>query len=364
MRCCLTPGGVVAAVLAALLYPPTADAVERIVFRPHADSDATREVVGEALITAADGGMLLLADDGQLWTVQPERVISRETDDQPLVPIERGEAAERLLAKLPPGFKVHMTPHYAICHNTTDEYVSWVAGLFEQIHHGFYTYWKNKGRELPEAEQPLIAVVFADQESFAQYASPEVGELVDSIIGYYNLQTNRMTTFYVNNPERRVATLVHEAVHQLAYNSGLQRRMVDNPYWVSEGLALYFESPDLNSARGWRNIGAINTVNRDRFVAYLRQRPANSLETLIRDDERFRDPSQATAAYAEAWALNYFLLRARQKPYLEYLDALARGPLLADSDPQARVKVFEEAMGTDLQTLDRQFLLYIKRYVR
>ena len=55
-------------------------------------------------------------------------------------------------------------------------------------------------------------------------------------------------------------TIVHEAVHQLAYNSTLQRRMADNPYWVSEGLATYFESPDLNSLRGWRNIGAINTV--------------------------------------------------------------------------------------------------------
>lgn len=364
MRSCSRKLPFIAATLVGVLHLPPAKAVERITFRPHAESDAVREVVGEALVTAADGGILLMADDGQLWTVQPERVISRESDDEPLVPLDRRVAAERLLAKLPPGFDVHMTAHYAICHNTPDEYVSWVGGLFEQIHHGFYTYWKNKGRVLPEAEMPLVAVVFADQESFAEYARPEAGELVDSIIGYYNLQTNRMTTFYLKNDERRVATLVHEAVHQLAYNSGLQRRMADNPYWVSEGLALYFESPDLNSARGWRNIGAVNTVNRDRFIRYLRKRPADSLATLIRDDERFRDPSKATAAYAEAWALNYFLLRARQKPYLAYLDALAKGPLMADPDPAGRVKAFEEAMGTDLQTLDRQFLLYMRRYVR
>ena len=129
MYCCLPRWAVIAAVLAGAFRPPSAGAVERIVFRPRADSDAVREVVGESLVTAADGGMLLLADDGQLWTVQPERVISRESDDEPLVPIERDEAAERLLATLPPGFQVHMTPHYAICHNTTDDYVSWVAGL-------------------------------------------------------------------------------------------------------------------------------------------------------------------------------------------------------------------------------------------
>lgn len=348
----------------AIVGGQTAAAVERVVFRPYPDSEETLDVVGEALVQVPSGGMLLMADDGQMWTVQPERLVSRSTDNQSLVPIDGKEAAQRLLAELPAGFRVHHTANYIICHNTPDEYVSWVGGLFEQIHHGFYTYWKNKGRELPKAEFPLVAVVFADQKSFAQYARPEVGDLVDSVIGYYHLQTNRMTTYYLKDNERRVATLVHEAVHQLAYNSGLQRRMADNPYWVSEGLATYFESPDLNSVRGWRNIGAINTVNLARFKAYLRKRPSDSLTTLIRDDSRFRNPAEATAAYAEAWALNYFLLRTREESYLKYLDELAKGPLMPDPDPRARVQAFQDAMGTDLETLDRQFLLYMNRYGR
>ena len=46
-----------------------------------------------------------------------------------------------------------------------------------------------------------------------------------------------MTTFNVPDWERNVATIIHEATHQLAYNSGMQRRYADNPMWVSEGLA-------------------------------------------------------------------------------------------------------------------------------
>jgi hypothetical protein len=338
-------------------------AVERIVFRPSADSDEQISVTGKALVKAADGGMLLLADDGQLWTVQPERIISRETDDSPFVPISNDQAGKRLLAETPAGFQIYQTAHYVICHNATDAYARWVGGLFERAYSGFYAYWKNKGIDLPEPELPMVAIVTADQESFAQMARPEVGDLVDSVIGYYNQQTNRVMTFYLVNAERRVATLVHEAVHQLAYNSGLQQRMADNPYWVSEGMAIYFETTD-SSARGWRNIGGINQVNLARFRAYLQRRPADSLLTLIRDDTRFRNPAEAVDAYGEAWAFNFYLLRARDEQYIAYLKTLAESAVMGTPDPRARVQAFQDAMGDDLQTIDREFLLYMRRYLR
>jgi hypothetical protein len=138
--------------------------------------------------------------------------------------------------------------------------------------------------------------------------------------------------------------------------------MADNPYWVSEGLATYFETPD-GSPHGWRNIGGINRVNLGRFFRYLPQRPPNSLLTLIRDDARFKDPGQATAAYAEAWALNYFLLRTKREEYLAYLETLADGPLMREPDPRERVQAFQQAMGMDLGKLDRQFLKYVQRYM-
>lgn len=137
MRSAIPFGFTWIAVLCLLEFNSTGHAVEHVVFRPRPDSDRELSVKGEVLVTATDGGFLLRADDGQLWTVQPERLISRTSDDEPLVPISREEAGKRLLGQLPAGFQVHQTAHYVICHNTTDEYVEWVGSLFEQAYTGF-----------------------------------------------------------------------------------------------------------------------------------------------------------------------------------------------------------------------------------
>jgi hypothetical protein len=128
--------------------------------------------------------------------------------------------------------------------------------------------------------------------------------------------------------EAAVATIIHEATHQIAFNSGLLKRFADIPLWVSEGLAVYFETPDLQSAKGWRNIGAVNRPRLDRFREYLSSRKESSLPTLSMDDQRFRDARQALDAYAEAWALNYFLLRQKPREYVAYLKMLGEKPAM------------------------------------
>ena len=42
-----------------------------------------------------------------------------------------------------------------------------------------------------------------------------------------------------------VATIIHEATHQLAANTGLMPRKVRRPTWAAEGLATYFESAEI-----------------------------------------------------------------------------------------------------------------------
>ena len=55
---------------------------------------------------------------------------------------------------------------------------------------------------------------------------------------------------------RTVSTIVHEATHQIAFNCGLHTRLSDCPRWFSEGIAMYFETPDLRSAKGWNRASA------------------------------------------------------------------------------------------------------------
>ncbi len=230
--------------------------------------------------------------------------------------------------------------------------------------------------------------MFEDQRSYNDYARSELGDVTSSIIGYYNMETNRVNMYdltrvesysdsrrrsnsaalvnkVLSQPraERTVATIVHEATHQLAYNSGLQTRYADNPFWVSEGIAIYFETPDLRSSKGWRTVGGINPVNMNRFFKYLNYRPANSLQTLLQDDKRFRDSSLVGDAYGEAWALNYFLLRTRREQYVRYLKVVAAQPPLNKPDPERRLRQFRAFFG-DLEELDKEFLRYFIRMRR
>jgi len=160
--------------------------------------------------------------------------------------------------------------------------------------------------------------------------------------------------------ERMVATIIHEATHQIAFNCGLQTRFADIPLWVSEGVAMYFEAPDLSNAKGWKTIGEINRPRLKALRDYAGRRPANSIHSLIIDDQRLRDPRQAVDAYAEAWALNYFLIRQKPKQYVTYLERLAaKGPLVWD-EPAERLEEFKEAFG-DLDKLDTEFVRHMQK---
>jgi len=340
------------------------------------------EVEGRVVVTAQDGGILLAARDGTLWAVQPEELVEHRTDDAPFAPFTPEEMAAALVAELPPGFAVHQTAHYVICYDTSRSYASWCGWLFERLYMAFTNHWSRKGLKLSEPEFPLTAIVFADRRAYARYSAPVLGEAAESIIGYFDERhSNRMVMYDLTGMEaagrpgpssgtlqqinrilaqpgatRTVATIVHEATHQIAFNCGLHNRYSDCPRWFSEGVAVYFETPDLGSRSGWSNVGEVNRPRLAQFRGYLPRRPADSLLTLIADDARFHDTAKNLDAYAEAWALTYFLLRQHPDEYVAYLKLLsAKRPLMWDT-PEERLADFKQAFGDDLEKLDREFL--------
>ncbi len=348
--------------------------------------DAEHRLSGKLLVTAEDGGLLLLAQDGVLWTVEPSEIVSQTSDPQPFRPASADEVAARLLQELPDGFEVYSTAHYVICHNTSRSYAQWCGALFERLYRAKINYWSRKGLDLHEPELPLVALVFGDAASYRHFAHEELGEAVDSIIGYYSLRTNRITMYDLTGVEalrqpgsRRstadqinqmlsqpaaapmVATIIHEATHQIAFNCGLQTRYSDVPLWVSEGLAVYFETPDLQSSRGWRGIGE---VNRPRLVSFLRSLPTRqpgTLASLIADDRRMRDVRTAADAYAEAWALSYYLIRHQPQAFVDYLAMLAQKPRLVWDSPQTRLAEFRHFFGQDLAALEADFVRQMQK---
>lgn len=382
MRCWLTVGWLWIGLWIGLAWTRPAAALDHVTVRQQGKQV---KVSGRVLVSAQDGGVLLAARDGVLWTVQPEDLVEHTQDDAPFAPLSAEEMCERLLGELPRGFKAHQTTHYLIFHNASREYAAWCGSLFERLHMAFTNFWSRRGFNLSAPEFPLVAIVFADRRDYESYARQELGEAVSAIIGYYSLRTNRMTLFdltgvaelgrgsrastaaqinrILSQPEaeRMVATVVHEATHQIAFNCGLHTRYSDCPLWFSEGIALYFETPDLSSAKGWSTIGAVNRLRLGQFQEYLKRRPADSLLTLIRDDERFRDTKLGPDAYAEAWALTYSLLRQRPKQYIAYLRVLSAKEPARPDDAATRLREFQQAFGDDLQKLDAEVARYMFR---
>lgn len=360
-----------------------ASAADRVVVRR---DGAQTELLGRVVVTASDGGLLLQTRDGALWSIMPDELVARPPDDTPFQPLSPDQLGSQLLRELPAGFELHVTQHYLVCHNTSRAYAQWCGALFERLYLAFTNYWSRRGFNLREPEFPLVALVFADKPSFAAYAQHELGDATDAIIGYYSLRTNRMTAYDLTGiqalrhpndrrgstaqinrmlarpeAERIVATIIHEATHQIAFNCGLQTRYADIPPWISEGIAVYFETPDLTSTTGWQALGSVNRLRLAGFRDYLRRRPADSLKTLLTDDSRMRNSRDAADAYSEVWALCYFLIRQRPQQFHEYFKILAAKPPLVWDDADKRLADFTAAFGPDLRALDEEFLRYLSR---
>ncbi|HEY1066619.1 MAG TPA: DUF1570 domain-containing protein, partial [Pirellulales bacterium] len=130
---------------------------------------------------------------------------------------------------------------------------------------------------------------------------------------------------------------------------------------LSEGLAMFVETPDLRGRGGWRTIGAVNRFRLEHFQSLLATRDPNSLTTLLSEDARMRDPQRVQEAYSEAWALTYFLMKTKSEAFVSYMQMISKKPRLIWDAPEIRLQQFQEHFGSDLKKLDRDFINYIKR---
>jgi hypothetical protein len=340
----------------------------RVVVR---DGDRQRSIEGRIVVEAVDGGLLVELADQRYRPLQPSEIVSREPLPQP--PQEAGrDLGRRVLAELPAGFDLHVTKHYVLCFGTSREYAKWAAAVFERLHETFGNYWRRAGVDLhdtDDASRPLVVVIFADRHGYETHAARDVGSAADRVVGYYNLLTNRVVTYdltaadarpagggggggrsgrrgleFLAQPESAllVSTLVHEATHQMAFNSGMHRRLAPVPLWVSEGIATTFEPADLRHQSGWRGLGSINRPRLDRFrKAYH----PGCLEAVVATDDAFRAADTAIDAYAMAWALAWFLMETRRDDFVGYLRGLAGREPLTEYPREERLRDFAAAFG-------------------
>ena len=384
---CLVISGLSVIATAALILAdnndPPEPRMQRVTFTDA--KSVARTIESRVLLEAQDGGLLLEGRDGRLWNVTPKQMQKREESGDSFQPLSAEQLGEQLSHEVAEfGIKtptqVVVTKHFVVCSTAGRVYAEWCGSLFERLHDAFQNYWKEAGLDLREPEFPLGAVVLKDRTEFAEFATKHDRPDAAQAPGYFSEPTNRIILFDLtagpnSTPAKtagdirrklesssfNVATMIHEVTHQLAFNSGMHTRYADNPRWLTEGMAMFFEVPDLDSRSGWKTIGRTNAPRLKDFRETVRApREFLPLADLIRSDSSFLKADQARAAYSESWGLTFFLLKTRRDDAVVYLKSIQRKPRLIADSPDDRLREFQSTFG-ELDAFEREWKRWISR---
>ena len=318
-----------------------------------------RRLEGLPLQWGRDAGYLL-GRDGRLWSVNP-REAKGVSQTSKFRPYKDAEIRNSLIQEFGDRFEVTGTGHFVVVHPVGDG--AYWSPRFEELYRAFITYFSVRGLKPGKPQFPLVAVVLPDQQSFFRHAAQEGSRIGPGTLGYYSMRTNRVCLYNVGgasaDPKRWVenaSTLIHEAAHQSAFNTGLHSRFGDNPLWVVEGLGTMFEARGVwNSGNYTQQVDRINRGRLRDFQQYVAGgRPGGLLETTIGTNRLFE--VDVGAAYAEAWAFSFFLCETRPQQYGEYLAKLGGLPAFGTYAREQRLSDFNAVFKTDLAQLERQFL--------
>ena len=359
--------------------------------RLQVESDDGRVSLQGQLIESGDPDfLLLLSRDNRLQKIPSKNVLKRERLKPPFHFTTRDQVVKSLLSEYGRDYRIHQTAHYVICFNTIPDYARWVGTLLERVHRAYFTYWDKRDAALTVPEQPLVVIVHKNQTSFLKFVEGELGSSSEFVPGYYNQESNRINLYDLSRlterqesllaqgrrpgspaqqiqrvlghptAERNVATIVHEGTHQLCFNSGMIRRLSYTPLWLSEGMAIYFETPDLTHSKGWSAIGNVNRYNLNYYRLLMQEGKLIDLKTLLSSDEEFRSGKTVRAAYAQSWALNYFLQKTRPAAYREFVKMQRLTVPLQKVSEQQRLSMFTSAFGGGLSRLEQELREYIR----
>jgi len=321
-----------------------------------------RQIEGMPLHSSAER-VYLLGRDGHLWDFAPNAARDYQKTSSRFQSYSTSELRAILLRELGSGFEVSSTSHYLVAH-AKGQRDQW-AQRFEDLYRSFVHYFSVRGFRLSEPATPLIGIVCRNREDFQRYAIKE-GIPSGGVLGYYSNKTNRIVVYDMGPGaansaawQETASTIIHEATHQTAFNTGIHSRYTFPPTWVAEGLATMFEAPGVYDSRRYPE--RTDRLNRGRLREFQervvpRHRP-ELLASLVARDNFFR--ASPSAAYAEAWAFTFYLVETQPRKYADYLARTAAHPPFTECTAAERTADFTAVFGTDWRMLEAQFLRFM-----
>jgi hypothetical protein len=339
-----------------------AGATDQPRFTMQAEIDG-RSVEGTPL-TWSKEHLLLLGRDGKLWDFVPPKSSQFRKKSSSFSSYSAAEIRAALERELAGKLEITGTGHYLVAH-PRGQGAKW-AERFEDLYRSSIHYFMQRGVKVHEPQFPLVAIVWGTRDDFAHFASVSGTPVSPGVLGFYSPGSNRIT-LYDQSPgvsnsrtwRENEATIIHEATHQVAFNTGVHNRFAKTPLWLAEGLGTMFEA---HGVWDWRNYPQLSDrVNHGR-LAQFRQwlkigRPAGALVGLLSSDRNFQ--TNPGAAYAESWAWAFFLTENYPQKFSQYVQRIAARPDFEEYPLARRVTDFTAVFGSDLRLLEAHFLKFI-----
>jgi Protein of unknown function (DUF1570) len=308
--------------------------------------------------------MLLLGRDGRLHEFNPKLAKESRKTSPRFFGYSPSEMKAVLQQEFDQRFDVTTTRHYLVVH-PRGQRDQW-ADRFEELYGRFGHYFRVRGFSLAEPPYPLVAIVFRDEAEYFRHAAGGGTPMQPGTLGHYDPVSNRVFLFDVTANASGIEwsenadTIIHEATHQTAYNVGVHKRFTAAPRWMVEGLATMFEARGVWNGRYDRaQADRVNQARLQGFRDYAAgRRQPGALMALLSSDTTFR--SDADGAYAEAWALSFYLCETQPRLYAAYLAKTADRPLFSDYPAAERVADFQEIFGRETKLFEAKFLRYME----
>ena len=246
--------------------------------------------------------------------------------------------------------------HFGKTHDKVTD--SRISGYYSPRHDWIVFYHAGGSHEVVRAQQDLKQLR-SDADDLAEQASqaaldgrPEDAQQIRTAVRRTREQIDehrRQVTQYAE--QRNTATIVHEAIHQLLFHTGVQSATVQYPLWICEGLAASFETESPQLAFG---PDCEYAPRRQRFEelfannALIPLRELVTLETIPSE--------QSDVMYQQSYALVAWLCRHRKAQMRTYLFAMSQGtPSIKQATDHA--DLFQSHFG-HAESLERTWLNY------
>lgn len=317
------------------------------------------------------------------------------------LPLQDESAVAQALAELGPRATTHETRYFVVVSDTDLTWTAERAAMLERTRHQYYRATRRLGVSLPPPERKLLCVLLNDHARFTEFARENDGVHAPWIAAYYSVRANRIVLFNDTVPppapspdmaagaspatfsaapspsglhivgddaQRRsrdharyaehvarysTAKAVHEAVHLLAFNTGLQSRGVEYPFWLTEGLAMSFETDDTNVSFGPDFTWAPRQARADELRRIGAIVPLRDLVAMV--DLPHDRTDHIEHVYLQSYDLFGYLYRYRRQNLAAYIRACTDSPHLTRTH-DGRVALFERHFG-DIHTLEQRLAM-------